>query len=246
MPLSSSVVIHFTKEKLNLVGILKNNFNLNYCKETITLKNTPTSFLVPMVSFCDIPLSEIKNHIQKYGNYGIGLTKEWASRNGLNPVLYIEANSSLSKSYHIALKTFISGSNNNLTSITEGQKALFDVFRYIKNYQSDLERKGTVMTDYRYSDEREWRYVPSYQEKCMMALSEELYNTDRSKYDDQLKPLKLEFTPNDIKYIIIDKDEEISEFVGYLREAKATNYTYHDVERLTTRILTTEQIMNDI
>lgn len=85
MPLSSSSIIHFTNKKAYLKGILENNFHISYCSETVTFGTQNWSFHAPMVSFCDIPLSEVKNHIEKYGSYGIGLTKEWASRNGLNP-----------------------------------------------------------------------------------------------------------------------------------------------------------------
>lgn len=56
----------------------------------------------------------------------------------------------------------------------------------------------------------------------------------------------MEFTPNDIKYIIIESDDEIAEFVELLRTAKGNKYSYHDIERLMTRLLTTEQILGDI
>lgn len=89
MGLSSNSIIHFTNSSEALKGILRNNFRITYCKETIQLDKQTVTFHVPMVSFCDIPLFEIKNHIDSYGNYGLGLTKEWAIKNKLNPVIYI-------------------------------------------------------------------------------------------------------------------------------------------------------------
>jgi hypothetical protein len=69
---------------------------------------------------------------------------------------------------------------------------------------------------------------------------------NKAECDAKLTHLRLEFEPNDIKYIIINDDSEITEFVNHLRVAKGNKYSFHDVERLTTRILTSEQIFGDI
>ena len=128
----------------------------------------------------------------------------------------------------------------------EGQRALADVLRYIKNYQGTLSRKDTITENYRFSDEREWRYVPPYQYDCRMIAPEVQYSADPVPIDASVESLRLEFQPNDIKYIIIRDDSEISDFVDLLRHAKGKNYSYRDVERLTTRLFTTEQILGDI
>ena len=85
MGLSPSTLFHFTS-KSGLKGILKDNFKLKYCLEKINHREKPVEIAIPMVSFCDIKISEIKEHIEKYGYYGIGLSKKWAFEKGLNPV----------------------------------------------------------------------------------------------------------------------------------------------------------------
>ncbi|MBT7825316.1 MAG: hypothetical protein HN600_01875 [Bacteroidetes bacterium] len=72
MSRSPSTVFHFTKKEA-LLGILKENFKIQYCFERWTTHQSE-DFAIPMVSFCDIKLSEI-DHMFKYGNYGIGLVK---------------------------------------------------------------------------------------------------------------------------------------------------------------------------
>ena len=72
MGLSSNSLIHLTKSKDALIGILKEGFRIKYCLENIGARNIKVGAAFPMVSFCDIPLSEIKNHIENYGDYGVG------------------------------------------------------------------------------------------------------------------------------------------------------------------------------
>lgn len=94
--LSSNTLFHFTKWD-NLIGILENEFTPRYCVEKIIIKgNDISEFAMPMICFCDIPLSQIRLHVKRYGCYGIGLKKEWGINNGINPVLYLEKNSFLS------------------------------------------------------------------------------------------------------------------------------------------------------
>ena len=61
-----------------------------------------------MISFCDIPLELSKPHRDIYGNYAIGLSKEWAENViGLNSIIYVTTNSQL-LSYFSTLYTRIS------------------------------------------------------------------------------------------------------------------------------------------
>jgi hypothetical protein len=248
MGLSSNSIIHFTNTKDKLKGILIDNFKIKYCLEEIVFDDeSPVCYAAPMVSFCDIPFSEVKNHISNYGPYGIGLTKEWAERNKLNPVLYLAKLSSLAKSYWAIYSKYIIESKKYLTQFNDAENALVDLLRYMKNYQNDLIRAGKVIKEYRFSDEREWRFVPPISKDYHLVLPKDFYDSDEEKVaaNAKLESLRLEFEPNDIKYIIIEKDSEISEFLDLLRTSKGKKYSYSDVERLMTRLMTTEQIVSD-
>lgn len=139
---------------------------------------------------------------------------------------------------------------------THDSHALYglQVFSHIKNYESDLFRKDKEpILNYRFSDEREWRYIPSFDDLydaknhqvLLPGKSEFQTPEQKANYNDKIKHLKLTFEPNDIKYIIINNESEIREFIDFLRHVKGKTYTFDDVERLTTRIITTEQIFSD-
>ena len=254
MPISSNSLIHFTNSKERLKSILIENFKLGYCKEKTIIGGKDTFAYVPMVSFCDIPLSQIKEHISKYGDYGIGLTREWAIRNKLNPVLYIEQNSFFSERFMTAANYFLSKAQTEHSTALKDDvyfdalMALGDMRSYFKNYQANLERKNEKISDYRFADEREWRFVPLSTDNKTIIMSDEIYNSEdgKSRAQNLINSFRLKFEPNDIKYVIIKYDSEIHEFIEHLRKAKNKNYSTEDVDRLTTRILTSEQIKEDI
>lgn len=192
MSISSNSVIHFTSQFDYLKGILKEGFEVKFCVEETYVKSGKFGAAIPMVSFCDNPLSEIKNHIFKYGSYGIGLKKEWAAKNGLNPVLYIERSSLLGDNLRDAVIEYTkqsTGQNQN-----ETQKKLLDVGRYIKNYQRDLIRNGETYKNYRFYDEREWRFVPDISHEPI-AVGLNVYGVPQRKKElnDLFRKIKLSF-----------------------------------------------------
>ena len=242
MGLSSNSLIHFTNSKDALIGILKEEFKIKYCLEKVKTTGGDFNFAIPMVSFCDIPLSEIKEHIKKYGTYGIGLRKEWGQRHGLNPVLYVEQNSTIGQSYRTAFKEIFKSKKVN--SLTETEQNLLDVVRYFKNYESELIRNGDTIPNYRFADEKEWRYVPK-KEDATMVVTGKRYSDNKRIYNDKIQNLRLGFDPTDISYVIIKEDSEISEFIDVLKKAKGKKYSYEKVERLVTRLITVDQIIHD-
>lgn len=84
MAVSANTLFHFT-EKDRLKNILLNGFLPSYSLEDLsnaTPEGSPYSAAhTPMVCFCDLVFSQIKKHIDFYGNYGIGLRKDsWGQK----------------------------------------------------------------------------------------------------------------------------------------------------------------------
>src|SRR5687768_12579934 len=99
---SANTLFYFTASIGNLISILTNEFHPHFCLEDFSVLNksvlsagTETELAVPMVCFCDLPLSQIGFHLSVYGDYGIGMTKSWGQKNGITPVLYVHDKSSL-------------------------------------------------------------------------------------------------------------------------------------------------------
>ncbi|MBL0709893.1 MAG: hypothetical protein JJV99_02585, partial [Colwellia sp.] len=106
MAISTNSIIHYTNSIDILTSILQEGFRIRYCSEILRLGNKGHSKAAhPMVSFCDIPLSDSIQHFEAYGEYGIGLSKKWAVNNGINPVIYIDKNLLISESISELLKS---------------------------------------------------------------------------------------------------------------------------------------------
>src|SRR5437660_733066 len=100
-PLSANSLFHFTNSLDSLLNILKEEFRPRFCLENFSgvfpsRRGASVEWAVPMVCFCDLPLSQTTFHLSVYGDYGIGLTKEWGKKNGIAPVLYAYSGSILS------------------------------------------------------------------------------------------------------------------------------------------------------
>jgi hypothetical protein len=259
------ILFHFCGKEA-MFGILENTFKVSYARERIIGASQSREIGVPMVSFCDLKLSEVSNHMNKYGHYGIGLTKEWANRNGLNPVLYISAHSPFTDGLikgldgiHAHRRKF--KGNGDYNELTTDYMNIFNTYRYVKNYEAPLSRKGRKeIKKYRFADEREWRYVPPLDNS---SLSHSLHNdlnrqvipfvpissikTEKLKRElnSSISHIGLPFEPEDIRYLIVERDDEISGLITHLELVKG-RFSPDTLNRLKSRILTAEQINLDI
>jgi hypothetical protein len=245
MAISTNSIIHYTNSFEILSLILSEGFKIKYCAEILNLGERGISRAAhPMISFCDIPLSDSEQHFDAYGRYGIGLSKQWAMKNGVNPVLYIDKDSLFAKSVDNLLKERRK-SNSNLT--TEQKKEILQIKNYAKNYSGELRTKHMYVRDYRFYDEREWRLIPDSNllnnEKLSISLS--IYEKRKDLYNRKIEDIRIKFVASDISYIIVDNTEEIPEMIDFLRRNYSNRCTATDLDILFSKICSTEQIISD-
>jgi Putative abortive phage resistance protein AbiGi, antitoxin len=250
--LHPEILFHFTS-KAGLFGILSSNFAVSYSRENIVGKGKSTGFAVPMVSFCDLKLSELKVHMDKYKGYGIGLSKSWANSHGLNPVFYVNKHCAFTSNFIAAVERL----HRHLDSIYDFEQhraasaAYMDIlntYRYIKNYEGDLVRPGKATApNYRFADEREWRYVPPLNstKRPFVPLTQIEGDVQKRDLNASISNLQLKFKPEDIRYLIVEKDKERMELINHLESVKM-RFSEDTRRRLASRILTADQIRRDI
>jgi hypothetical protein len=241
--ISSDTLFHFTPKPDYLFQILQHEFKPRYYPEVIRINgHKPITKAIPMVCFCDIPLSQIKNHIITYGDYGIGMSREWALKNKLNPVVYVQPNSKLSASFLSILKTYVD------VKATRGasRNGIMNVFRYLKNYQGDFRRAGKTISNIKFYNEKEWRYTPDIIDDIEFWLDNDRFSdaTFLANCNDVVGKSPISFEPDDIKYIIIKSENEIPAMITALKRIKS-KYPPSVIENLVSRIITTEQIKQD-
>jgi len=232
----------------NLEGILLNDFYPSYCLEDFSeFLEDEYRIAIPMVCFCDIPLSQIHNHVKNYGGYALGLSKEWGRKNSISRIIY-SYKQSFSAKYFITTLRYAQDFNS-VGIVNQINK----LFQFVKPYEGKLYRSNSTTSDLiRFYDEREWRFVPdtslrnnvvrSYLSEKEYLDAQELETANGSLANDTFS---LSFEPKDIKYIIVNKESEIHEMLKKVIKIKGGKFSYDDVQILTTRIISMEQIIED-
>ena len=142
--ISSTTLFNFTDKLDYLIDNLKNGFYAQTTYEKLPLKNN--GYTVPMVCFCDIPLGMIKNHLDWYGKFGIGIKRSYARSHNVNPVWYVHSDNSF-------VKRLVKSKD-----ISDHDKK--HLLPYLKQFLGYQKFKGEDKRK-KFYDEREWRYVPS-------------------------------------------------------------------------------------
>jgi hypothetical protein len=184
---------------------------------------------------------EMMNAIKEFKDYSQleSLKKKFESIRALNQMLKMQAATFRDYSESLMQQKVV------LRNIANSK---INFFRYIKNYQGTLFRKNKTNHTYRFYDEREWRYVPAIGDKRVEAwLDEAQYKAYRgtSKIKPLIENVTLNFTSDDIKYLMVKSSKEIPKLINVIQKVTNLSKNPTDAAILTTKILTVEQLNKD-
>ena len=242
----TSNLFRFSKEFDSLQKVIESGIIPNYCEEDLSFDKEELVIGIPMACFCDIPLTLLEEHNGRYGEYGIGLTKEWGIKKGITPVMYI-ANETVLKSIHYYIQCEKDLSDKVNSDVFRESFKVQTIFQglpldmYAKTLELDLSHAANIyiigylkkyMGVYNKKPinnyvENEWRYIVPDAEKTKWMWSREEYESWRfpSEKKDKKKPAssnelikcKLTFTPEDVKYILVKDEDSKSKMIEYIK-----------------------------
>lgn len=215
---SSTTLFHFMEKKEWLISILRDmKMFPRYVLETFP--PVEEKYLIPMKCFCDIPLSNIVNHTMRYGNYGIGLKKEFAYKYHISPVQYFHQKSDP----FFALMSINFESDGDFTYLIPYFKFMFSDDKSVYYYE-----------------EREWRYIVRRMENVTNKTQSEI---EKLKQELNKKMnVEISFEIEDIEYIFVENNIDL---LLFLDEIEKMNFTRKDKNMLISKLVTIEQIRND-
>lgn len=205
MRIYSSSFFHFTNNIEAIKGIIKNGFNVTFCREEVYSKEKHIMHMgIPMVSFCDVPLNFITTN--NYGELGIGMSRSWGIEHLLQPVMYYPNNKECQSTQMIiqAAKEFINDRENSDS---------YRILGYSKPLKKIALEKNKNNNNY---IEREWRKVyKSYGPQKWKTDAEYKAYRGSKKTPKKVVGSPLRFGINDIDCIIL-REKYINDFINYI------------------------------
>ena len=190
------------------LGIIQNsNDSDNQSSDNTDIEKLEMS--IPMACFCDISLHDdsVANHRNIYGNYAIALDKSWGIRRGINPVSYLVPETE----YSLAIKKLevLTSEFDKTEPNYDIRNAFFKIVSFLKIYKGEFKKKDFNEDNYRFYDEREWRYIPT---------GDGIKIAHPSRLSEQEKNFEkyISFDSEDVKCIIVKTEEEKSELREFI------------------------------
>lgn len=236
MAISSRTFFHFTSKLEILTQILGEGFWPRYCREYGW--GNQYDFAIPMVCFCDIPLTQIMEHSNFYGEFGIGISPAWIkSHKEITPVQYI----ALSSLEFNLVNRLITKLKNNEIDDTGRNKLLL-----AKKVIGTAFDKSKNLSTKKFYDEREWRYVPSSlpSEKLIIPIKgkEEF---DFSEASLETQQMKLPISPEYISYLIIPSELYRAQIIDEIIKIYKNKVQPNILHILMSKIVSLKQIKED-
>jgi hypothetical protein len=235
----SDNLFHFTKSLDVLKLILKNGIYPRYCLEDIEWFGVDDKYLAfPMSCFCDIPLSRISEHTNFYGNYGLGMCKEWGAKNKLNPVVYSPPGGSVQLLTKYLFHLDIDGCNSIQRDEVDNQT--YKLWSLLKPTIGNMVVSGSVI-EKEFYQENEWRYVPP----VTTVIEECDFEDEKEQSNEEIEKYKLEISPSDIRYIFVKNDSDIPELVDFIN-TDLDVFPLNEIKILLSRIVSLDTLQQDL
>jgi len=221
--ISSTTLFNFTDNIDYLIDNLENGFYCCNTYEKLPLKNN--GYRVPMVCFCDIPLSLIKEHFDWYGKFGIGINRSYARSLGVNPVWYITSENRL-------INSLI-----NTKKMSEYERK--HLLPYLKQFMGFQTYNNDKLKNKKFYDEREWRYIPDNTlVEPFFGIKKELIKKNTNKNIERM-PIDLE----EVEYIIIENGTFFDKILDALKKLSITHSIKYEI--LVSKLITAKSIEKD-
>lgn len=263
--LSSATLFHFTNSLETLKRILSEGFKPFYSSEDLTMFDVRECPGIPMVSFCDIRLSQTQEHVGKYGEYAVGFDKEWGMRKNISPVHYIYKDSICARVIRQVYQSLPTDAFYEDCGCFRFNPRTA-IFFYAKPYSGKMLRRNWNKDEVTFYNEREWRYVP-FADQTIKRLEEIPHGIramlSESEYENSdvlhtataslHEHYKLVFGAQDVKYLIVKSEAEIPEMVDFIYDelrknpanSELRNCPEDEKKRLTARLISMRQICQD-
>lgn len=240
---SANVLCKYMQKPKYLYEILANMaIKPRYVEEIIGFYGIDSlySISIPMVCFCDIPLSKIAKHSDYYGAYGIALDKEFSTNKNVQPVTYINEKSSYYRDFSNTISNLILYDDHP----GDKWKFLTDFMLTQMLYSKPIygeSFKGAEKIKKLFKDECEWRYIPELPKDMDIILinrkntqeGRDLYNAALAQEEN--KSTWLSFNPSEISYLIVPDENAAIDLIDYISN-ELTSYDTQTRNRLISKI----------
>jgi hypothetical protein len=250
---SDNSIYHYSKTLEKFLNIFKQKIKHRYSIEDFSYLigdndsykeiKFPENIAMPMFCFCDIPLERHRKHMSNYGTFGIGLSKDWAKKNNISPVLYTYPESLMSAAIKIILDLYYPHETGNKKISFAGEEEE-SLFKKVLSFLLMLCKPYDSNDGYCYYDEKEWRHIP-LEDDINYSIAYPVANDDTiAKFKNRIKDwqeridsnegIRLSFSIDDITHIILPTEEKKVEFLGEI--AKIDEYQ-NDMDKISNKII---------
>ena len=218
----STSYFHYTRNFANLVGILQNGFVGSYCEENFKWNGNVLSLYMPVISFCDLPLS----HIDKmtYGDYAIGMSSVWGNATNITPICY-----------------FPNNQRNSLTKYIS--KLAYDFCQ--TNASKGIQLLAYAKPKNKYKNPNK-HPLDNYKERECRRVYLNGITTDCGMHGQLCPQLVLPFSADDVTFIIVKDEQDRSSLIQQIPQWSQVGgiQSFNNLP-LCSKILTKQEIRNN-